>query len=102
MTESVLLDDSETVLAILRRLKDLGARLPSTTSAPATPPSATGIAPRSTSSRSTGRSAQLLALRRMGCDVGQGHYFGRPMEAGDMDRLVGDERTAARGGSAPR
>ena len=27
MTESVLLDDSETVLAILRRLKDLGARL---------------------------------------------------------------------------
>ena len=27
MTESILLDDSETVLAILRQLKGLGARL---------------------------------------------------------------------------
>jgi EAL domain-containing protein (putative c-di-GMP-specific phosphodiesterase class I) len=28
--------------------------------------------------------------------LGQGFYFGRPLEAGDMDRLVGDELTAGR------
>jgi len=56
MTESVLMDDDETVLAILRRLKDLGRGWPSTTSAPATPRSATCTASRSTSSRSTARS----------------------------------------------
>ena len=40
--------------------------------------------------------AHGMALRRMGCDVGQGCYLGKPMEAGDMDRLVGDELTVAR------
>jgi diguanylate cyclase len=33
---------------------------------------------------------QFLALRRMGCDIGQGYYFGRPMESEEIARLLGD------------
>ena len=132
MTESVLLDDSETVLAILRQLKGLGARL-------AIDDFGTGYSSLSylhrfpvdilkidrslverlshasdnaelartivrlgqslqlvTVAEGVEDSAQFLALRRMSCDVGQGYYFGKPMEAGDMDRLVGDELPVAR------
>jgi diguanylate cyclase (GGDEF)-like protein/PAS domain S-box-containing protein len=132
MTESVLLDDSENVLAILHQLKALGARL-------AIDDFGTGYSSLSylhrfpvdilkidrsfverlnrtfdnaelawtvvrlgqslqlqTVAEGVEDSAQFLALRRMGCDVGQGYYFGRPMESADMDRLVGDELTATR------
>jgi EAL domain-containing protein (putative c-di-GMP-specific phosphodiesterase class I) len=131
MTESVLLDDSETVLAILRQLKGLGVRLAiddfgtgysslsylhrfpvdilkidrsfvERLNAPSTTPSSPGRwsgwarACSQTVAEGVEDSAQYLALRRMGCDVGQGFYFGRPMESDDMDRLVGDELTVAR------
>jgi EAL domain-containing protein (putative c-di-GMP-specific phosphodiesterase class I) len=45
--------------------------------------------------------AQFLALRRMGCDIGQGSYFGRPMEPEQLERLLAEDPTPA-GTSASR
>jgi diguanylate cyclase (GGDEF)-like protein/PAS domain S-box-containing protein len=127
MTESVLMDDSETVLDILRRIKQLGARL-------AIDDFGTGYSSLSylhrfpvdmlkidrsfverlsrtsdnaelartivrlgqslqlvTVAEGVEDSAQFLALRRMGCDVGQGFYFGRPMESEEIGRLLGED-----------
>ena len=132
MTESVLMDDSETVLDILRQLKQLGARL-------AIDDFGTGYSSLSylhrfpvdilkidrsfverlsrtsdnaelartvvrlgqslqlqTVAEGVEDSAQFLTLRRMGCNIGQGYYFGRPMETQDMERLLNDELTAAK------
>ncbi|HEV2893714.1 MAG TPA: EAL domain-containing protein, partial [Actinomycetota bacterium] len=127
MTESVLMDDSEDVLAILKQLKQLGPRL-------AIDDFGTGYSSLSylhrfpvdmlkidrsfverlshasdnaelartivrlgqslqlvTVAEGVEDSAQFLALRRMGCDVGQGYYFGRPMESEEISRLLGDD-----------
>jgi diguanylate cyclase (GGDEF)-like protein/PAS domain S-box-containing protein len=132
MTESVLLDDSETVLDILRQLKQLGARL-------AIDDFGTGYSSLSylhrfpvdilkidrsfverlshtsdtaelartvvrlaqslqlvTVAEGVEDHAQFLALRRMGCDIGQGYYFGRPMEGAEMERLLDQERMPAK------
>jgi len=32
--------------------------------------------------------AQLRALREMGCDLGQGFLFGRPMSAADFESYI--------------
>jgi diguanylate cyclase (GGDEF)-like protein/PAS domain S-box-containing protein len=127
MTESVLMDDNEDVLAILKQLKQLGPRL-------AIDDFGTGYSSLSylhrfpvdmlkidrsfverlshasdnaelartivrlgqslqlvTVAEGVEDSAQFLALRRMGCDVGQGYYFGRPMESEEISRLLGDD-----------
>ena len=127
MTESVLMDDNENVLTILRQLKDLGARL-------AIDDFGTGYSSLSylhrfpvdilkidrsfverlshasdnaelartivrlgqslqlvTVAEGVEDSAQFLALRRMGCDIGQGYYFGRPMESEEIGRLLGED-----------
>jgi diguanylate cyclase (GGDEF)-like protein/PAS domain S-box-containing protein len=131
MTESVLMDDNENVLDILRRIKQLGARL-------AIDDFGTGYSSLSylhrfpvdmlkidrsfverlshttdnaelartivrlgqslqlvTVAEGVEDSAQFLALRRMGCDVGQGFYFGRPMESEEIGRLLGEDVPAA-------
>ena len=136
MTESVLMDDSETVLDILRQLKQLGPRL-------AIDDFGTGYSSLSylhrfpvdmlkidrsfverlshasdnaelartivrlgqslqlvTVAEGVEDSAQFLALRRMGCDVGQGYYFGRPMEGEHIERLLSDELAANRSAAA--
>ena len=127
MTESVLMDDNENVLDILRRIRGLGARL-------AIDDFGTGYSSLSylhrfpvdmlkidrsfverlshasdnaelartivrlgqslqlvTVAEGVEDSAQFLALRRMGCDVGQGFYFGKPMESEEISRLLGDD-----------
>jgi diguanylate cyclase (GGDEF)-like protein/PAS domain S-box-containing protein len=138
MTESILMDDSENILAILRQLKQLGARL-------AIDDFGTGYSSLSylhrfpvdilkidrsfverlshtsdtaelartvvrlgqslqlvTVAEGVEDHAQFLALRRMGCDIGQGFYFGRPMETEAIERLLGEEATTARTPSAKR
>jgi EAL domain-containing protein (putative c-di-GMP-specific phosphodiesterase class I) len=35
-------------------------------------------------------SAQFLALRRMGCDVGQSYNFGKPMASEEISHLLDD------------
>jgi diguanylate cyclase (GGDEF)-like protein/PAS domain S-box-containing protein len=130
MTESVLMDDDENVLTILRRLKELGPRL-------AIDDFGTGYSSLSylhrfpvdmlkidrsfverlshasdnaelartivrlgqslqlvTVAEGVEDSAQFLALRRMGCDVGQGYYFGKPMESEEISRLLRDDAPA--------
>jgi diguanylate cyclase (GGDEF)-like protein/PAS domain S-box-containing protein len=132
MTESVLLDDSETVLDILGQLKALGIRL-------AIDDFGTGYSSLSylhrfpvdilkidrsfverlshasdnaelawtvvrlgqslqlqTVAEGVEDSTQFLTLRRMGCDIGQGYYFGRPMDANALARLLSDELTATK------
>jgi EAL domain-containing protein (putative c-di-GMP-specific phosphodiesterase class I) len=127
MTESVLMDDNENVLDILRRIKGLGARL-------AIDDFGTGYSSLSylhrfpvdmlkidrsfverlshasdnaelartivrlgqslqlvTVAEGVEDSAQFLALRRMGCDIGQGYYFGRPMESEEIGHLLGED-----------
>jgi len=136
MTESVLMDDNENVLTILRQLKDLGARL-------AIDDFGTGYSSLSylhrfpadmlkidrsfverlshasdnaelartvvrlgqslqlvTVAEGVEDSAQFLTLRRMGCDIGQGYYFGRLMAGDDMEHLLGDELTVAKTAAA--
>ena len=130
MTESVLMDDDENVLAILRRLKGLGARL-------AIDDFGTGYSSLSylhrfpvdilkidrsfverlshasdnaelartivrlgqslqlvTVAEGVEDSAQFLALRHMGCDIGQGYYFGRPMASEEISRQLRDDAPA--------
>ena len=132
MTESVLMDDSQTVLDILGQLKQLGIRL-------AIDDFGTGYSSLSylhrfpvdilkidrsfverlshasdnaelawtvvrlgqslqlqTVAEGVEDSAQFLTLRRMGCDIGQGYYFGRPMEGDALGRLLDEERVPAK------
>ncbi|MCS6985883.1 MAG: EAL domain-containing protein [Sphingomonadaceae bacterium] len=41
-----------------------------------------------TTAEGTETRAEFEAMRRLGCGQVQGYYFGRPMEAGDVDRLI--------------
>lgn len=42
---------------------------------------------------------QFTVLSALGCDVGQGHYFGRPLDAGSFDAfMLGTYHAFRRGG----
>jgi len=131
MTESVLLDDSDAVLATLNALKEVGVRLAiddfgtgySSLSYLNRFPfdilkidksfidrlgNAGGEATLTRSIVQLGHSLgvrtvaeglehfdQFLALRRMGCDVGQGYYFSRPLPADHASELLSADAATA-------
>jgi predicted signal transduction protein with EAL and GGDEF domain len=45
--------------------------------------------------------AQFELLRAMGCDVGQGYLFARPLPGGDAGRLLSPSRSSASTRSLP-
>ncbi len=128
MTESVLMEDTEEILALLTSLKDMGVRLAiddfgtgySSLSYLHRFPFDTLKIDRSFVERlsdTTDQAAlartivqlgrglgvttvaegleqydQFLALRRMGCDVGQGYYFSIPLPAAAAEQLLVDSK----------
>src|SRR5207249_1251139 len=78
ITESVLMEEAETTVHTLNRLKGLGVAIVSMARGLHVPVVAEGVE----------TEAQVAALRALGCELAQGYFFARPLPPDEVTPLL--------------